>query len=230
MAYGGEDDVVAGQHLDPQPGVAFAGENRSRGLHHAEQRRNERSETGSADSSNSRLRLRMARVRQRRFRCPPAPRCPAAAPAPAATPALRYAGCTSPERTAPGRSARCVTKMKFASTLAKIELRARGWRHALRIHHLVANFAGPCLVEGADRGEHGGDAKHAACDLLRKSAARIEGDRKQHHHQAAKRTASERWRRASATRCGGLWRDGSRRSRSCGPSLLEFSVSHRCQR
>ncbi len=42
--------------------------------------------------------------------------------------------------------------------------------------HLMADFAGPGLIERADRSEHGGHAEHAAGDVLRKSAARIEGE------------------------------------------------------
>ena len=47
----------------------------------------------------------------------------------------------------------------------------------------MANFARPGLVERAHRGEHGGHAEHAARDLLREFAARIEGDGEEHHHQ-----------------------------------------------
>ena len=50
--------------------------------------------------------------------------------------------------------------------LREIELRARAGGHALRVHYLVTNFAGPGLVQRGDRSKHGGHAKHAARDVL----------------------------------------------------------------
>ena len=73
---------------------------------------------------------------------------------------------------------------KVGDDLGQEELRAGRGNHALRVHDLVANLARPGLIERADRSEHGGHAQHAAGDLLRELAPRIEGDGEEHHHQA----------------------------------------------
>ncbi len=44
----------------------------------------------------------------------------------------------------------------------------------------MADFAGPGLVERADRGEHGGHAEDAAGDLAGEFAAGVEGDGEEH--------------------------------------------------
>ena len=60
---------------------------------------------------------------------------------------------------------------------------AGGGGHALRVEHLMADFAGPGLVEGADRGEHGGHAEHAAGNVAGECAAGIEGQREEDDHE-----------------------------------------------
>ena len=44
QTYGGEDDVVAEEHLDPEHGIGIAGEDVAGGLDHGEQRGNENGE------------------------------------------------------------------------------------------------------------------------------------------------------------------------------------------
>ena len=73
---------------------------------------------------------------------------------------------------------------KVGKNLGEVKLCAGRGDHTLRVHDLVADFAGPGLIERADRGEHGGHAENAACDLLRKGAAGIERDGEEHHDQA----------------------------------------------
>ena len=69
---------------------------------------------------------------------------------------------------------------KVGQHLGEEQLGAGRGRHALRVEHLMADFARPGLVERADRGEHGGHAEHAAGDLAGEGAARIEGDGEEH--------------------------------------------------
>ena len=56
------------------------------------------------------------------------------------------------------------------------EFGAGGGSHALGVEDLMADFAGPGLIEGADRGEHGGHAEDAAGDFAGECAAGVEGD------------------------------------------------------
>ena len=74
-------------------------------------------------------------------------------------------------------------KEEVGDDLGEIKLGLRSRSHALGVHHLVADLAGPGLVERADRGEHGGHAQNAAGDLLAELAARVEGQREQNHNQ-----------------------------------------------
>jgi len=60
--------------------------------------------------------------------------------------------------------------------LGEIEFRAGSGRHALGVDDLVADFAGPCLIEGADGREHGGDGEHAAGDVTGEVPVGVEGD------------------------------------------------------
>ena len=70
--------------------------------------------------------------------------------------------------------------------LGEVELGARRRDHALRVHDLMADFAGPGLIESGDGSEHGGDAENAAGDLLGECATGIEGDGEEHDDEAGK--------------------------------------------
>jgi hypothetical protein len=55
------------------------------------------------------------------------------------------------------------------------ELSAGGGSHALGVEDLMADFAGPGLVEGADGGEHGGYTEDSAGDFAGECAAGVKG-------------------------------------------------------
>ena len=73
---------------------------------------------------------------------------------------------------------------KVGDGFGEVELGTGRRDHALRVHNLMADFAGPGLIESADRGEHGGHAEDSAGDLLRECAAGIEGDGEEHDDEA----------------------------------------------
>src|ERR1035441_3489830 len=151
QADGGEDNVVAEEQLDPQRWVALAGEDRRGGLDHRQQSRNEDGkenqreqqfavaaadgERGKEDAvSDQRPRTQRQNQRQQ--------------------PGL--AGDVQVIKDKEKRRQNDLDngdKKEIRQHFGQIKLRAGSGNHALRIHHLMADFARPGLVERADRGE-----------------------------------------------------------------------------
>ena len=225
QAYGCEDDVVAGQHLDPEPGIALAGEDRSRWPAPCPAAPAERSEKESAAAAIRDCGCEW-RARRRRFRWQPAPTCPAGSTSANSHACPCDAQVVHDEKD--GASAICtmVTKMKLARTLARKSCapelgamrcasitwwrisRAHAWLSALTEANIVATQSTPPAI------------------VLGKRTARIKRHGEQHHHEQREEQHGVDGVFASATRCAGLWRDGSRGCGvSCGVSLRSQPVA-----
>ena len=72
---------------------------------------------------------------------------------------------------------------KVGNHFGQKERGSRGGRHALRIQHLVTQFARPGLIERGHGSEQGRDAKDAPGNLARDRSRGIEGQAEKHHHQ-----------------------------------------------
>ena len=181
QAGGGEDDVVAEEHFDPEGGVAVAGEDGGDSLDHGQQRGNE---DGKKDERQEKLAVAAADGER------------------------GEEGSVGHERPGTERKNQqqlpCVAEdvevvhdhedgreddlhdgdeEKVGQHLGEKHVGAGDGSHALRVENLVADFARPGLIEGADRGEHGGHAEHAAGNVAGKGAAGIEGQREEDDHE-----------------------------------------------
>jgi hypothetical protein len=183
-AGGGEDDVVAEEHFDPEGGVAVAGQDVARGLDHGEQSGNE---DGKEDEREKEFAVAAADG-ERGEEDSVDDQSPGAewkneGQLPGVAGDVKVV-----EDEEEGREDDLDDgdEEEVGDGFGEVELGARRRDHALRIHDLVADFAGPGLIEGGDGSEHGGHAEDAAGDLLRECAAGIEGDGEEHDDEAGK--------------------------------------------
>ncbi len=165
QAGGGEDDVVTEQHFDPEGGVAVAGEDGRDRLDHSEKSGNE---NGKEDEGEEELAIAAADGEGGEKDSVDDQGPGAERENEGQLPGIAGdAEVIEDEEEGRENDLDDGDEEEVGDGFGEVELCAGRRNHALRVHDLVADFAGPGLIESADRGEHGGHAKDAAGDLLR---------------------------------------------------------------